>query len=106
MGLVDTLPASLLVQVAVRPYAGETGKGPAYGPTATVPAVWDDTRRLVRTPGTARLEAAGTVLLDLAVTCPPESLVTVPDGRTLKAVTVSRLDAGGLPTDHLEVTVV
>ena len=106
MSLSDVLPAGLLVRVAVRAYVGESGKGPAYGATVTVPAVWDDTRRLVRTQDTARLEAAGTVYLDLDVTCPPESLVTVPDGRTFKAVLVSRLDGGGLPVDHQEVTVV
>lgn len=106
MGLAAVLPAHLLVQVAVQPYTGESGKGPTYGPAVTVPAVWDDTRRLVTTASSARVMAAGTVLLDLDVTCPPESLVTVPDGRSLKAVQVDRLDAGGLPVDHLEAALV
>lgn len=106
MPLAAVLPAHLLVQVQIRPYAGESGKGPTYGAAVTVAAVWDDTRRLVRTGDSARVMSAGTVLLDLDVTCPPESLVTVPDGRSLKAVQVDRLDAGGLPVDHQEAALV
>ena len=89
MALSGVLPGHLLVQLVVRPYAGESGRGPAYGPARTVRGVWDDTEQLVRTGTSAKVTAAGTVLLDLDVDCPLESLVTVPDGRTLKAAKVS-----------------
>jgi hypothetical protein len=103
---VLNLPVRLLHDVTVRAYRGRSGLGDVYAEPVTVLGLFQDERRRVRTSTGATVQAAGFVLLPLETDCPLGSKVTAPDGREFRAELVSRLDGGGLPTDHLDVTLI
>lgn len=98
--------------VVVEPYDGQGAYGEVYGPARTVRCLIDDRRRLVRESGGQRSgNATGDeVVSETTLQCspdehiPPESRVTLPDGRVTTVLTVSRMDGGTLPTpQYLEL---
>jgi len=98
-------PAAIVVEA----YAGSGGLGTLYAAPVTVtPCVIEDTRRLVRvqTQDAAGAEqlSSTTVWAPLATTAPPDSRVTLPDGRVTRVLAASRVTAAGhdLP-EHLEL---
>lgn len=94
--------------VTITPYTGSGAYGDVYGtPASVTPCVVEETRRLVRvqTQDAAGREqvSSTTVFAPLATVCPPGSRVTW-NGRTSRALAVSRILAHGLPLpEHLEI---
>lgn len=91
--------------VTVEPYEGTGSYGPIYGAPVLVRGFLDERTRLVRAPSGDEVTSSSTVYCRLdAVSAPPKSRVTLPDGRTTTVIQALRRDGGGLPTpDHLEV---
>ncbi len=101
------IPSFLLRhQVTVEPYLGDSGYGPQYDTPVTVRCFLEEKNRLVRAPDGREVTSSSTVYCRPdAVDAPPESRVTLPDGRTTHVIDQARHDGGGLPTpDHLEVS--
>ncbi|WP_240649198.1 hypothetical protein [Streptomyces sp. Z26] len=92
-------------EVAVEAFEGAGAYGETYGPPQTVRGFLDEQTRLVRDTGGNQVSSSSTFYCHLdAVTAPPQSRVTLPDGRTTTVIAALRRDGGGLPTpDHLEV---
>jgi hypothetical protein len=92
-------------EVTVEPYLGDSAVGPQYAGPVTVRCFLEEKNRLVRAPNGREVTSTSTFYCRLdAVTAPPESRVTLPDGRTTTVIEQLPHDGGGLPTpDHLEV---
>jgi hypothetical protein len=92
-------------EVAVERYEGDSAVGPLYGAPVTVRCFLEEKTRLVRAPDGREVTSSSTFYCRLdAVDAPPESRVTLPDGRQTTVIDQARHDGGGLPTpDHLEV---
>lgn len=104
-----TLPAFWLKhQVTVEPYDGASGAGPLYGTPVTVRCWLEQKTRMVRAPDGREVTSSTRFYCRLdAVNAPPESRVTLPDGRTTTVIEQLRHDSGGLPLpEHLEVQLV
>lgn len=103
--MLTPLPAYMLGHtVTVEPYQGASAYGPQYGTAATVVCFLDQQTRLVRAPDGQEVTSTSTFYARPGLVCPPESRVTLPDGRTTRVI--ARLDrsGGGMPTpDHVEV---
>ena len=87
-------------RIAVEPYAGDTAYGPTYGPPVEdVPALVEWKVRTVRAPDGRETTSTATVygLPDLAAQCPPESRITLPDGRITRVIASAPHTAPGLP---------
>ncbi|MCK9896972.1 hypothetical protein [Frankia sp. AgB32] len=106
------IPGYLLRFVAViEPYQGAGAHGPILGsPGAPTPCFAEVARRLSVDRESRRITASATVWLQLGVTCPPESMVTVlrRDGSPLitrtRVLASTPRDGGGLPVpSHLEI---
>ncbi|MER5213701.1 hypothetical protein ABT063_24795 [Streptomyces sp. NPDC002838] len=95
-------------QVTVEPYEGDSAVGPLYGDPVTVRCFLEEETRLVRAPDGREVTSSSTIYCRLdAVTAPPESKVTLPDGRETTVIAQIPHNGGGLPTpDHLEVQLV
>lgn len=101
-----SLPGFLLRhEVTVEPYEGDSAYGPQYGALVAVRCFLEEKTRLVRAPGGDEVTSSATVRCRLdAVTAPPKSRVTLPDGRRTTVINFARHDGGGLATpDHLEL---
>ncbi|MFF4738782.1 hypothetical protein ACFY2W_23295 [Streptomyces sp. NPDC001262] len=91
-------PALLRHRITVEPAAGEGAYGPQYRHAIPdVPALVDSSPRLVRAPDGRQLTASATLITGPTLDCPPGSRITLPDGRTTTAITVTRHTAPGLP---------
>lgn len=100
------LPASLMPHtVQVRPYAGESSRGPVFGDTFTLQCMAQGKRRMVRdNDGAEKLSS-------LTLFCAPGSADLVPPGSevtwqgdTTTVVDATDHDAGSLPVPaHTEV---
>ncbi|MEU2393975.1 hypothetical protein [Streptomyces sp. NPDC007369] len=97
--MVSRVPEVLLRhRIRIEPYTGDSAYGPAYGPPAeAVPALVDLTPRMVRAPDGREVTGAATFIAAPDIVCPPGSRVTLPDGRTATALTITRHTAPGLP---------
>lgn len=94
-------------EVTVEPYGGNSGaRGPVFGAPVTVRCFLEETNRMVRAKDDTEVLSSATVYCRLdAVDAPPESRVTLPDGRVTTVLVQARHDSGGLPLpDHLEVS--
>lgn len=103
---MSRIPGFLLRhQVTIEPYDGSSAYGPLYGAPVTVRCFLDEQTRLVRAADGHDVTSNATLYCRLdAVTAPPESRVTLPDGTQRTVVAALRRDGGGLPTpDHLEL---
>ena len=98
MAVVTRVPAVLLRhRVTIEPYLGDGAYGPNYGPPAVVRALVADRPQMTRTPDSRTTQATATVIAGPEIECPVGSRVTLPDGRTPTARTVTRHTAPGLP---------
>ncbi|WP_307865259.1 hypothetical protein [Streptomyces montanisoli] len=85
-------------RITVEAYAGDSAYGPTYrAPVADVPAMVAATVRTVRDPEGREVTATAQVITASGLDCPAESRITLPDGRTTRALTVSAHTAPGLP---------
>jgi hypothetical protein len=85
-------------RVTVEPYLGDSAYGPRYGPpVAGVPALVALAVRTVRDREGREITSTATVIAGPDLDCPAESRITLPDGRTTRAITVARHTAPGLP---------
>ncbi len=92
------------VDLTVEPYAGAGPAGPVYGPPVTVRAVVEHARRLVLDASGTEAVGESTARAPLGVDIPPESRVTLPDGRTTTVIVTRVHDGGRLPVpSHVEV---
>ncbi len=93
-------------QVTVEPYEGDSAGGPVYGDSVSVRCFLEEKTKLVRAPDGREVTSSSRFYCRLdAVTAPPESKVTLPDGRQTTVIDQQRHDGGGLPLpDHLEVS--
>lgn len=102
------IPGRLLVhRVTVKPFEATTAYGPRYETARERRAMVDETRKLVRGSDGAEVVSEATVFLrrQYLVDFPPESLVTLPSGRTATVITAADRSDGGLGAwQHLEVT--
>ncbi|MFD7738414.1 hypothetical protein [Streptomyces sp. MJM8645] len=104
--MVTRVPGWLLRhRIIIEPYLGESAYGPVFGPPVVdVPALVSESVRLVRAPDGRQVVSSAQVLLDLDTTVPAGSRITLPTGRTTVPITVSTIDAPGLPVPaHQEV---
>jgi hypothetical protein len=94
------LPRFLLPhRISVEPYAGDSAYGPTYGPPVVdVRALVDARIRLVRNREGREVTSTATVYAepDLAAQCPPESRITLPDGRVTTVIAVAPHTAPGM----------
>jgi hypothetical protein len=103
------IPASLLRHtVMVEPYEGDSAYGPQYGDPVAVWCFLEQKTRLVRALDGREVTSSSTFYCRLdVVTAPPESKITLPDGRETTVIAEIRHSGGGLPTpDHHEVQLV
>ncbi|MEV0619597.1 hypothetical protein AB0I81_40205 [Nonomuraea sp. NPDC050404] len=90
--------------IEIEPYLGSGSFGDVWGPAAPVRALVDERRRRVRSASGTEVISEATIRVQLTVTCPVGSRVTLPDGRTAIAITNARHDGGRLRVpSHLEV---
>ncbi|MFF5790251.1 hypothetical protein ACFY8P_35425 [Streptomyces sp. NPDC012693] len=93
--------------MTVEPYLGRTSVGPRYGPAVVVRCFLDEQTRTVRDPAGREVVSAATFYARPGLTCPPESRVTLPSGKTTTVITRLDRSGGGMPTpDHVEVQLV
>ncbi|MCZ9348547.1 hypothetical protein NGM36_01780 [Streptomyces mutabilis] len=94
------LPRWLLPhRISVEPYAGDSAYGPTYGPPIEdVRALVDLRIRVVRNREGREVTSTATVYAEpeLAAQCPPESLITLPDGRITHVIAVAPHTAPGM----------
>ena len=85
------LPGFLLVhRVRVEPYLGEGSHGSAYGPAAEVACLLDETTTLVRAPDGREVASSASYITSPGHNPPPQSRVTLPDGRVTTVITAGR----------------
>ncbi|MFF7234403.1 hypothetical protein [Streptomyces sioyaensis] len=85
-------------RITVEPYLGDSAYGPTYGPAvAGVPALVVETVRTVRDKEGREVTSTAQIIAAPGLDCPAESRITLPDGRSTKALTVARHTAPGLP---------
>lgn len=102
---MSTLPRFLLRhEVTVEPYGGNTANGPLYGPPVTVACFLEEGNKLSRNKDGHEVTSSAQFYARLDTVAPPQSRVTLPDGRITSVIQAMRRDGAGLPTpDHLEV---
>jgi hypothetical protein len=95
-------------QVTVKPYLGDSAYGRQYGDPVPVRCWLEKKVRLVRAPDGREVTSSATFYCRLGVVeAPPESLVTLDDGRETTVIEQVTQAGGGLPLpDHLEVRLV
>lgn len=96
---MSTLPGWLLRhRITVEPYLGDTAYGPKYGPAVEgVPALVSLKIRTVRDKEGREVTSTAQIIARPDIDCPAESRITLPDGRTTRAITVAKHTAPGLP---------
>jgi hypothetical protein len=97
--VVSRVPGWLLRhRITVAPYRGDSAHGPRYGPAVEgIPAlVAAAHRQLIDGEGREAI-ATAQIIAAPGLDCPPGSRVTLPDGRTTRAITVNDHSAPGLP---------
>jgi hypothetical protein len=99
------LPGFLLVhQVTVTAYLGDVADGPSWGVPTTVRCFLDQGTRMVRNREGREVSSSSTAYCPLDTVAPPESQVTLPDGRQVTVIQALRRDGGTLPLPaHLEI---
>lgn len=102
---MNGLPPWLLRhQIVVEPYLGDGAYGPQHGIPVHVRCFLDQQTRMVRSATGTEVTSTGTAYCPLATVAPPDSRVTLPDGRQATVIAALRRDGGGLATpNHLEV---
>lgn len=93
------VPEWLLVhRITIEPYRGDSAYGPTYGPpVADVRALVAEEIKTVRDPQGREVTSTAQIIAAPDLDCPAESRITLPDGRTTKAISIARHTAPGLP---------
>ncbi|MGW4727664.1 hypothetical protein ACWEQC_00420 [Streptomyces shenzhenensis] len=92
------VPAYLLRHtVTVEPYAGESAYGHVYDPPFEVRALVSAQHKLTRSSTGAQVLSTAQVITAPDLNCPPNSRITLPDGRATTALSVGNHTAPGLP---------
>ncbi|MFD8005849.1 hypothetical protein [Streptomyces mirabilis] len=93
------VPAWLLPhRITIEPYRSDSAYGPTYGPpVADVPALVSAKIRTVRDREGREVTSTAQIIAAAGLDCPAESRITLPDGRTTKAISVAPHTAPGLP---------
>lgn len=102
---MSRIPAFLLRHsVTVEPYQGNTANGPSFGPGVAVACFLEEGNKLTRDKDGHEVTSTAQLYARLDTVAPPQSRVTLPDGRVSTVIQAMRRDGGGMPTpDHLEV---
>lgn len=96
--MVRQVPGFLLRHtVSVEPYLGSSSKGDAYGPPETVRCLLDEKTQQVTNPGGQKVSSGSSYITRPSHRPPPNSRVTLPDGRSTTVIVIGRADGGGLP---------
>jgi hypothetical protein len=105
LGWLDSLGVDTTPRFTIEPCTGSGAYGDVFGAPTTVAGFLSDQRRRVRNTATGEeLLSPATLYVELTVTAPAGSRVTLPDGRTTAVAEANPKDGQGLPTpDHLEL---
>jgi hypothetical protein len=96
--MVRQVPGFLLQHhVVVEPYVGSGSKGDVYGPAQTVRCLIDEKTQQVMSPGGQTVTSGSSYIARPDHRPPPNSRVTLPDGRRTTVISVARADGGRLP---------
>lgn len=92
------IPGFLLQhEVTVEPYLGSGSKGDLYGGAETVRCLIDEKTQQVTSPGGQVVTSGSSYITRPDHRPPPNSRVTLPDGRKSTVITIARADGGALP---------
>ncbi|KMS71304.1 hypothetical protein ACH49_24725 [Streptomyces leeuwenhoekii] len=83
--------------VQVEEYLGSGSKGDLYGPPEVVRCLLDERTQQVTSPGGEIVTSGSSYITRPDHRPPPNSRVTLPDGRRTKVITIARADGGRLP---------
>jgi hypothetical protein len=98
VGVVRQVPGFLLQHtVSVEAYLGSGSKGDVYGPPETVRCLIDEKTTQVVSPGGQIVTSGSSYITRPDHRPPPNSRVTLPDGRKTTVITIARADGGTLP---------
>lgn len=96
--MVKQIPGFLLQHtVTVEAYLGSSSKGDLYAEPEAVRCLIDEKTRQVITPGGQEVTSGSSYITVPDHRPPPNSRVTLPDGRDTKVITIARADGGNLP---------
>lgn len=96
--MVRQVPGFLLQHtVTVEAYLGSSSKGDLYAAPEAVRCLIDETTRQVTSPGGQIVTSGSSYITRPDHRPPPNSRVTLPDGRPTKVITIARADGGSLP---------
>jgi protein involved in temperature-dependent protein secretion len=83
--------------VTVEEYLGSSSKGDLYGPAEAVRCLLDEKTQQITSPGGQVVTSSSSYITRPDHRPPPNSRVTLPDGRKTKVITIARPDGGSLP---------
>lgn len=92
-------PRILPQKVTVEAYEGTGAYGPIYSDPVTVAARVETVRKLVRSKTGDEVVAEATVYVQPGLTCPPESLITLP-GESVQRTTLTYREQIGERRPH------
>lgn len=96
--MVRQVPGFLLQHsVTVEAYLGSASKGDSYESPVTVRCLISERTQQVTTPGGQEVTSGSSYIARPDHRPPPNSRVTLPDGRVTKVITIARADGGQLP---------
>ncbi|MEU3917114.1 hypothetical protein [Streptomyces sp. NPDC029004] len=85
-------------RITIEPYRGDSAYGPQFGPPVEgVPALVAETVRTVRDREGREVTSTAQIIAAPNLDCPAESRITLPNGRTTKAISIAHHTAPGLP---------
>ncbi|ALM38229.1 hypothetical protein SFR_1614 [Streptomyces sp. FR-008] len=84
-------------RVVVEPYDGDSAYGPTYRPPVEVRALVAEQTRLTRNREGVEVTSTAQIITEPGLDCPAESRITLPSGRTTRALSVAHHTAPGLP---------
>ncbi|MET9138904.1 hypothetical protein [Streptomyces parvulus] len=83
--------------VRVEAYLGSGSKGDVYASPETVRCLIDEKTQQVTSPGGQTVTSGSSYIARSDHRPPPNSRVTLPDGRVTTVITIARADGGRLP---------
>ncbi|MEU5624286.1 hypothetical protein [Streptomyces tendae] len=96
--MVRQAPAMVLQhRVRVEAYEGSGSKGDIYASPETVRCLIDEKTQQVTSPGGQIVTSGSSYIARPDHRPPPNSRVTLPDGRVTTVITIARADGGRLP---------
>lgn len=84
-------------QVRVEAYLGSSSKGDVYAPPETVRCLIEEKTQQVTSPGGQIVTSGSSYITRPGHRPPPNSRVTLPDGRVTTVIAIARADGGRLP---------